>query len=161
MADAKTAAPAPIDTSAGLTVLARRAMFRAGRQWPAGATDLTAAQADALGQAKLQQLAGDPGKNFTLAAIGTRAVTVTGGTPGAAPVEAHTIVHAKRTMWRAGRQWQAGVTALSADDVAKLGAAKVAALKADPNFTVTQNVAAAAKQEKAEEALSPAPVSKA
>lgn len=142
---------APLDVSKGVTILARRAMYRAGRKWEAGATDLSAKDAGELGGEKLAAIARDP--NFTLAAIGTKAVTMVGIAVAKTPVDAHTLVTARRTMYRAGRKWQAGANPLTAKEVEELGPAKIAALKADPNFTVVQNTAAAAHQANAEAEL--------
>lgn len=140
-------ASAPIDISKGLTVLAARAMWRAGRKWAEGATELTPEQAAEIGEKKLQLLAADP--NFTLAAAGTKAVTFVNAATDGAPIDAHTVVFARRAMWRGGRQWAAGATALSPDQVKELGD-KLDAIRADTaNFTVTQNGKAEAAGKKA------------
>jgi hypothetical protein len=68
-----------------------------------------------------------------------------------------TVVVAKRAMWRAGRQWAAGTTPLSAAQVSEIGAEKIATLKKDANFTVTQNSTAAAAQAAAEKKAAAAP----
>ena len=145
MADAKPAA-APIDTSKGFTVLAQRAMYRAGRKWNAGANDVSAEDAAKLGEKDehgktgIAALAAD--RNFTLAVHGTKAVTIVGG-GSAAAVNAHTLVMAQKPMYRAGRKWGAGANPLSAEEVEQLGEKGMAALKADRNFTVVQNATAA------------------
>jgi hypothetical protein len=161
MATAPTSAKAApaFDASQGFTLYAKRPMFRAGTKWPAGATEVDAKQAAALAKpiaegskvTGLQQLLGDP--NFSLAAVGTRLVTLAGVGVGEAPIDAHTVVAAKKTMFRVGRQWLAGVTALDAGQVKELGPQKIARLKADPNFTVTQNDTADADQVKTEAEL--------
>lgn len=138
---AAMAAP-PIEGPAAL-VFAKRAMWRAGRSWNAGSNPLTLDQVKALGEKGMTALTADP--NFSLVGDGM------GGAILATSVEdrivAHTVVMAKRAMWRGGRSWNAGATPFDEEQAATvLTPAVVMALQADPNFSV---VGAAAKAEAA------------
>ena len=130
------AAEGPLDISKGLTVLAQRAMYRAGFKWNAGANDVSAEEAGKLGEKGIAALAADP--NFTLAVLGTKAVAIVAGGAAAAVLNAHTLVTAKVAMRRAGQAWKAGANPLTADQVEVLGEKGLAALKADRNFAVVQ-----------------------
>ena len=59
------------------SVVATRALWRAGRLWPKGETKLTGADAEALGQAGFEALEAD--SNFTIAPI---AIVPTGDKAG-------------------------------------------------------------------------------
>lgn len=121
-----------------LVVFAKRAMFRAGRAWNEGSNELTDKEARELGEEKLKLIAADP--NFSLGAAGGHMVAV--GNLAGKPVTAHTVVLAKRAMFRGGRAWNEGANPLDEEQVAELGD-KLDQVKADPNFTVIQPKAAA------------------
>lgn len=132
-----------------VVIVAKRPMARAGRRWAAGETPLTAAELGELGDDKMKAIAADP--NFTIVQANARSVRATVGEE-TKTITAHTVVVAKRPMWRVGRHWAEGVTPLKAAEVVELGPEKIATLKADPNFTVTQNETAAEAQAEAEAA---------
>jgi hypothetical protein len=147
--EAAAAAERTADDGKSVVVVARRAMWRAGRKWNAGETTLTARDMHELGEDKMAVVAADP--NFVIAQARPKSVAVM--TADGKGINAHSIVVARRSMWRAGRLWNEGVTALTASQVRELGTDKIAVLNADPNFTVTQNIVAAESQEEAEAAV--------
>jgi hypothetical protein len=124
---------APADAaSPAAVVFARRAMWRAGRHWQAGRNELTADQLAEIGEAKMKAVLADP--NFSTAAtIGAAAVALD---PQGRPIDAHTVVTARRAMWRGGVRWNAGANPLTADQVEALGD-KLELVRADTgNFAV-------------------------
>jgi hypothetical protein len=162
------ASPAAVDASKG-GIFARRGMWRAGIYWAAGFTPLTedlvakleAAQErhDEDGPIWSDRLTADP--NFSIVQSDPKGSTMIDGE--GQPIDAHTIVLAKRGMWRGGKLWAAGANALDEEQAAALaakpadgGPSPLDLVKADTgNFTVVQPTAAA-KSAKAAKAPPPA-----
>ena len=115
-----------------LVVVATAAMWRAGRAWPEGRTDLTAEQLATIEPAKLERLKTDP--NFTVIA-GKDAPKALAKAMGV-DSDAYATVVATNPMWRAGKLWPTGPSPLTKEEYAELGAERLARLDVDPNFTV-------------------------